>query len=76
MDGTCICVHGQGDKRKWNLEEMVLDDSERQAALQYVSREAARTAWNLLVKRDYAEVELYRKLRDKGYSEFFCRERH
>ena len=51
---------------------MVLDDSEEQALLQYVSREAARTAMNLLVKRDYAEVELYRKLRDKGYSEFFA----
>ena len=62
-----------GEIREWNLEEeMVLDDSEEQALLQYVSREAARTAMNLLVKRDYAEAELYRKLRDKGYSEFFA----
>ena len=72
LDGEPAFVFTDKEIREWNLEEeMVLDDSEEQALLQYVSREAARTAMNLLVKRDYAEVELYRKLRDKGYSEFF-----
>ena len=73
LDGEPAFVFTDKEIREWNLEEeMVLDDSEEQALLQYVSREAARTAMNLLVKRDYAEVELYRKLRDKGYSEFFA----
>ena len=74
LDGEPAFVFTDKEIREWNLEEeMVLDDSEEQALLQYVSREAARTAMNLLVKRDYAEAELYRKLRDKGYSEIFCR---
>ncbi len=73
LDGEPAFVFTDKEIREWNLEEeMVLDDSEEQALLQYVSREATRTAMNLLVKRDYAEVELYRKLRDKGYSEFFA----
>lgn len=73
LDGEPAFVFTDKEIREWNLEEeMVLDDSEEQALLQYVSREAARTAMNLLVKRDCAEVELYRKLRDKGYSEFFA----
>ena len=73
LDGEPAFVFTDKEIREWNLEEeMVLDDSEEQALLQYVSREAARRAMNLLVKRDYAEVELYRKLRDKGYSEFFA----
>lgn len=73
LDGEPAFVFTDKEIREWNLEEeMVLDDSEEQALLQYVSREAARTAMNLLVKRDYAEAELYRKLRDKGYSEFFA----
>ena len=73
LDGEPAFVFTDKEIREWNLEEeMVLDDSEEQALLQYVSREAARPAMNLLVKRDYAEVELYRKLRDKGYSEFFA----
>ena len=73
LDGEPAFVFTDKEIREWNLEEeMVLDDSEEQALLQYVSREAVRTAMNLLVKRDYAEAELYRKLRDKGYSEFFA----
>lgn len=73
LDGEPAFVFTDREIREWNLEEeMVLDDSEEQALLQYVSREVARTAMNLLVKRDYAEAELYRKLRDKGYSEFFA----
>ena len=73
LDGEPAFVFTDKEIREWNLEEeMVLDDSEEQALLQYVSREAARTAMNLLVKRDYDEAELYRKLRDKGYSEFFA----
>ena len=73
LDGEPAFVFTDKEIREWNLEEeMVLDDSEEQALLQYVSREAARTAMNLLVKRDYAEAELYRKLRVKGYSEFFA----
>ena len=73
LDGEPAFVFTDKEIREWNLaEETVLDDSEEQALLQYVSREAARTAMNLLVKRDYAEAELYRKLRDKGYSEFFA----
>ena len=73
LDGEPAFVFTDKEIREWNLEEeMVLDDSEEQALLQYVSREAARTAMNLLVKRDDAEAELYRKLRDKGYSEFFA----
>lgn len=73
LDGEPAFVFTDKEIREWNLEEeMVLDDSEKQALLQYVSREAARTAMNLLVKRDYTEAELYRKLRDKGYSEFFA----
>lgn len=73
LDGEPAFVFTDKEIREWNLEEeMVLDDSEEQALLQYVSREAARTAMNLLVNRDYAEAELYRKLRDKGYSEFFA----
>ena len=73
LDGEPAFVFTDREIREWNLEEeMVLDDSEKQALLQYVSREVARTAMNLLVKRDYAEAELYRKLRDKGYSEFFA----
>ena len=73
LDGEPAFVFTDKEIREWNLEEeMVLDDSEEQALLQYVSREAARTAMNLLVKRDNAEAELYRKLRDKGYSEFFA----
>ena len=73
LDGEPAFVFTDKEIREWNLEEeMVLDDSEKQALLQYVSREVARTAMNLLVKRDYAEAELYRKLRDKGYSEFFA----
>lgn len=73
LDGEPAFVFTDKEIREWNLEEeMVLDDSEEQALLQYVSREVARTAMNLLVKRDYAEAELYRKLRDKGYSEFFA----
>lgn len=73
LDGEPAFVFTDKEIREWNLEEeMVLDDSEEQALLQYVSREAARTAMNLLVKRDYVEAELYRKLRDKGYSEFFA----
>ena len=73
LDGEPAFVFTDKEIREWNLEEeMVLDDSEEQALLQYVSREAARTAMNFLVKRDYAEAELYRKLRDKGYSEFFA----
>lgn len=73
LDGEPAFVFTDKEIREWNLEEeMVLDDSEEQALLQYVSREAARTTMNLLVKRDYAEAELYRKLRDKGYSEFFA----
>ena len=73
LDGEPAFVFTDREIREWNLEEeMVLDDSEEQALLQYVSREEARTAMNLLVKRDYAEAELYRKLRDKGYSEFFA----
>ena len=64
LDGEPAFVFTDKEIREWNLEEeMVLDDSEEQALLQYVSREAARTAMNLLVKRDYAEAELYRKLR-------------
>ena len=63
LDGEPAFVFTDKEIREWNLEEeMVLDDSEKQALLQYVSREAARTAMNLLVKRDYAEAELYRKL--------------
>ena len=73
LDGEPAFVFTDKEIREWNLEEeMVLDDSEEQALLQYVSREAARTAMNLLVKRGYAEAELYRQLRDKGYSEFFA----
>ena len=73
LDGEPAFVFTDKEIREWNLEEeMVLDDSEEQALLQYVSREAARTAMNLLVTRDYAEAELYRKWRDKGYSEFFA----
>ena len=73
LDGEPAFVFTDREIREWNLaEETVLDDSEEQALLQYVSREVARTAMNLLVKRDYAEAELYRKLRDKGYSEFFA----
>lgn len=73
LDGEPAFVFTDREIREWNLEEeMVLDDLEKQALLQYVSREVARTAMNLLVKRDYAEAELYRKLRDKGYSEFFA----
>ena len=73
LDGEPAFVFTDKEIREWNLEEeMVLDDSEKQALLQYVSREAARTAMNLLVKRDYAVAELYRKSRDKGYSEFFA----
>ena len=73
LDGEPAFVFTDKEIREWNLEEeMVLDDSEEQALLQYVSREAARTTMNLLVKRDYAEAELYRKLRDKGYSDFFA----
>ena len=73
LDGEPAFVFTDKEIREWNLEEeMVLDDLEEQALLQYVSREASRTAMNLLVKRDYAEAELYRKLRDKGYSEFFA----
>ena len=73
LDGEPAFVFTDKEIREWNLEEeMVLDDSEEQALLQYVSREAARTAMNLLVKRAYAEAELYRKLRDQGYSEFFA----
>ena len=65
LDGEPAFVFTDKEIREWNLEEeMVLDDSEEQALLQYVSREAARTAMNLLVKRDYSEAELYRKLRD------------
>ena len=73
LDGEPAFVFTDKEIREWNLEEeMVLDDSEEQALLQYVSLESARSAIYLLVKRDYAEVELYRKLRDKGYSEFFA----
>jgi len=72
LDGEPAFVFTDREIREWNLaEEMELDESEEMALLQYVSREAARTAMNLLVKRDYAQAELYRKLRDKGYSEFF-----
>ena len=73
LDGEPAFVFTDKEIREWNLEEeMVLDDSEEQALLHYVSSVSERTAMNLLVKRDYAEVELYRKLRDKGYSEFFA----
>ena len=38
--------------REWNLtEEMEFDRAEEEALVQYVCREAARTAMNLLVKR-------------------------
>ena len=51
-----------------------MDRAEEEALVQYVCREAARTAMNLLVKRDYAQAELYRKLRERGYSEYFARQ--
>ena len=75
LDGEPAFVFTDREIREWNLaEEMELDGSEESALVQYVSREAARAAMNFLVKRDYAKAELYRKLRDKGYSEYFAQQ--
>ncbi len=75
LDGEPAFVFTDREIREWNLaKELELDASEEAALIQYVSREAARTAMNLLVKRDYAQAELYRKLRDRGYSEFFAQQ--
>ena len=63
LDGEPAFVFTDREIREWNLtEEMEFDRAEEEALVQYVCREAARTAMNLLVKRDYAQAELYRKL--------------
>ena len=75
LDGEPAFVFTDREIREWNLtEEMEFDRAEEEALVQYVCREAARTAMNLLVKRDYAQAELYRKLRERGYSEYFARQ--
>lgn len=75
LDGEPAFVFTDREIREWNLtEEMEFDRAEEEALVQYVCREAARTAMNLLVKRDYAQAELYRKLRERGYSEYYARQ--
>ena len=73
LDGEPAFVFTDREIREWNLtEEMEFDRAEEEALVQYVCREAARTAMNLLVKRDYAQAELYRKTDDRkiqGHSE-------
>lgn len=74
IDGEPAFVFTDREIREWCLaEELELTESQEEELFQYVSREAARAAMNLLVKRDYSEAELYRKLKDRGYSEYFAR---
>ena len=73
IDGEPAFVFTDREIREWNLAEgLELDETQEEEIVQYVGREAARTAMNLLVKRDYAEAELYRKLKDRGYSDYFA----
>ena len=66
LDGEPAFVFTDREIREWNLtEEMEFDRAEEEALVQYVCREAARTAMNLLV---------YRKLRERGYSEYCARQ--
>ena len=74
IDGEPAFVFTDREIREWCLaEELELTESQAEELFRYVSREAARAAMNLLVKRDYSEAELYRKLKDRGYSEYFAR---
>ena len=73
IDGEPAFVFTDKEIREWCLaEELELTESQEEELIRYVSREAARVAMNLLVKRDYAEAELYRKLKDRGYSDYFA----
>ena len=73
IDGEPAFVFTDREIREWNLAEgLEFDETQEEEIVQYVGREAARTAMNLLVKRDYAEAELYRKLKDRGYSDYFA----
>lgn len=73
IDGEPAFVFTDREIREWNLAEgLDLDETQEEEIVQYVGREAARSAMNLLVKRDYAEAELYRKLKDRGYSDYFA----
>ena len=73
IDGEPAFVFTDKEIREWCLaEELELTEAQAEELTQHVSREAARTAMNLLVKRDYAMAELYRKLKDRGYSDYFA----
>ena len=75
IDGEPAFVFTEKEIREWQLmEEMTLDTAMERDLVKYVSREAARMAMNLLVKRDYAEAELYKKLKDKGFSDYFAQQ--
>ena len=75
IDGEPAFVFTDREIRDWQLtEEMELDADKEKALTQHVSREAARMAMNLLLKRDYGREELYRKLKDKGFGDYFAQQ--
>lgn len=70
LDGEPAFVLTDEKLEEWNLHEGdELDDRRADELMRFVGREAARAAMDLLLRRDYSEAELYRKLTEKGFND-------
>lgn len=75
LNGEPAFIITDKDAAEWQLAEGVeLDEEQAEELTGFVGRLAARTAMDLLVRRDYSEAELRRKLREKGFNEMFAEE--
>ena len=70
LDGEPAFILKDSEIRDWDLHEGdELSEVQSDELMRFVGREAARTAMDLLIRRDYSEAELYKKLRDKGFND-------
>jgi regulatory protein len=73
LDGEPAFIFTDKDMADWGISDgMELDAKKASELIQYGNRMAARAAMDMLVRRDYSETELLRKLMDKGFSKRFA----
>lgn len=73
LDGEPALILTAAQIREADIREDVLYEGEKEAALlSFFRRTAAKSAMELLLRRDYSEKDLHRKLQTKGYSDFLA----
>lgn len=69
LDGEPAFILTDKETAEWQLFEGVeLEDDRAEQLMHFVGRPAARAAMDLLIRRDYSEAELNRRLREKGFN--------